>query len=86
MGIEPGRPVKMKREKLAELSRSFVDERDSRSASPPPGKERIGHRTLHLRKRYGDVAGDEDGRLRIRKTPTTRTMMTVTFRPTSMRY
>src|SRR5690242_10675750 len=35
---------------------------------------------------YGDVAGDRAGRLRMRKTPTTRTMITATFKPTSMRY
>lgn len=35
---------------------------------------------------YGDVTGERAGRLRTRKTPTTRTMITVTFKPTSMRY
>ena len=68
------------------LRRPSLDVCDWITANSTLGKGRIGHRTLNLRKRYGDVAGDEAGRLRTRKTPTTRTMITVTLRPTSMRY
>ena len=41
---------------------------------------------IESRTSYAGVVLEGDGRLRTRKTPMVSTMMTVTFKPTSMRY